>query len=239
MCCLSLFPEVCHRHHSGVSVKVASTSLESCPAVTHKNHKRLFCTVSLGEPRVLQPPDSDVSLSIPQGVPGVYIMTVHTDITNFLSSIPEDECIVAPVVEVVSVRSGEGNLQNTPNVVYIINVPHCRSAKVLAKSLNIRRFGLQEASGTNLAGTCEVGDLFLRFKTTQFSVFVCTSGEHSCDAEILVSIFGKLNPFPDEGLTTVDVKAFLLSELYKINDVMHVSFQSKFLKLQHRVLFVE
>ena len=48
-----------------------------------KNHRRYIGTVCRGKARVLHDPGSDVSLEIPDGSRGVYVMGVHTDISKF------------------------------------------------------------------------------------------------------------------------------------------------------------
>ncbi len=204
-----------------------------CPVATHRNYQRMICTVSLGESRILQHPDSNVSLSIPQGSPGVYAMRVHTDVTNFLHLIATDECIVAPVVEVVSAKDTVP-ADAAREEVYTLKVPQCRSGILSEQTLKVQHIGSQHTSfqpaapsqsSNHVPGTFKVDENYITIYTTKFSKFVCTSGEHTCDAEILISVFGKLNPTLQEkpNVTTVNMKAFLLSELYKIKDIMQVS----------------
>ncbi len=239
-----------------------------CPAVTHKGNNKHLITVTLGEARILQAPGSDVSLSIPPNSPGIYCLAIYTDMTRFLPFIPNEECIIAPVVEVVHVKLQSDTSDCAPQRVCKLTIPHCRVGKVSGDTLQVRRFALElcalehtaqnrppipgpdQASsgmmsptestslvgesitfelssfshGTCFPGTFEVDNDVIKLYTTDFSVFTCTSGEHECDAEILISIFGKLKSYPEEGSTTVDVKAFFLSELYKIKDVMLVSY---------------
>lgn len=201
------------------------SSWGDCPATTQKNYKKLITTVSLGESITLQAPDSDVSLSIPEYSPGIYTMAVHTDVTEFLTIIPDDECVVSPVVEVIRVQRQKKRYK----LAYVLKVPHCLKGTSAGKSMQVRRHGSKSQSfelasdHSPDSGEFNVEAGFVEIYTSNFSKFTCTSKEHSCDAQILVSIFGKLRAYPEEITTTVNVKVFLLSQLYLIREVMQVS----------------
>ena len=71
-------------------------------------------TVSRGEARTLQGDGSNVSLHIPKGSPGVFMTSVHTDLSRFQGAVPPDECIVGPIVEVTHAKLNHTQLGELP-----------------------------------------------------------------------------------------------------------------------------
>ena len=70
-----------------------------------KNGKLYIGTVSHGKARILRAPGSDVSLEIPKGSRGVYVMGVHTDVSTYKNCVKDMEWFVSPVVEIEHRRS--------------------------------------------------------------------------------------------------------------------------------------
>ncbi len=204
----------------------------SCPATTHKNHKKFVTTVSLGEARILQAPDSDVSLSIPKGAPGIYFMTVYTDFSKSLTFFQNDECAVAPMVEVNTVGTPKVNTEGTPNRLFTLTIPHCVKSQKLWKFIKVNKYDKDYFAVSvkrlvfDLLQPQEEGFLvrknFIKIHTKSFSHFVCTSCNKTCRAAILMFIFTKLSPWVDEAITTTDIKAFLCCDLYNIKDFKNV-----------------
>ncbi len=78
-----------------------------------------MATVAKGEDVYLQGDKSDVQLYISAGCPKrAHLMEVRTDLSSFGSIIPDDECFIAPVVDVLA--PAESN-----NSSYILRIPHC------------------------------------------------------------------------------------------------------------------
>ncbi len=206
------------------------------PAVTHKQYKKLYFTVSVGESRILQAPDSDVSLSIPQGSPGVYIMAIHTDLLHSASLIPEEECFISPVVQVdhilLHTKMGE---KHCPGLCKL-TIPHCSKDKHLEKIVKVRHHkdGTDEStpeefrcvegtSGIHAHGTFIMHTNSVSVYSNSFSKFTCSScRNNSCQADVLTLMFGGVSPFPSLQNTSVDFKLFLSSNLYIIKDFKQV-----------------
>ena len=72
---------------------------------------------------VLQGNSSDVQLQVLRGYPrGLHLMSVRTDLSSFGSVVPDDECFIAPVVEIY------GPVQRE-NSSYVVQIPHCLSGE--------------------------------------------------------------------------------------------------------------
>ena len=78
-----------------------------------KNGKRYYATVCLGKARTLQPPGSDVSMDIPDGSRGLYMMRVHTDLTDLEYVVKDEECFVSPVVEIFHYNDSDSTAKKT------------------------------------------------------------------------------------------------------------------------------
>ena len=100
----------------------------TCPMTMTRGGDRFIATKSCSEARILKHPESDVSLHIPKGSTGVFRKCVHTDYSHFQTDIPEEECIISPLVEIhrrevvdVDKERGRGN--------FVIQIPHCIPTK--------------------------------------------------------------------------------------------------------------
>ena len=90
-----------------------------CPMTTTRKGRRYLATVSKGETTSLQGDKSDVKLEIREGCPKrAYLMEVRTDLSNFESIIPDDECFISPVVGVLAPAE-------TSTSEYVLRIPHC------------------------------------------------------------------------------------------------------------------
>ena len=88
-----------------------------CPMTTTRKGRRYLATVVRSEATSLQGDKSDVKLDIKKGCPKrAYLMEVRTDLSNFGSFIPDDECFISPVVEV---------LAPAETSTCILRIPHC------------------------------------------------------------------------------------------------------------------
>ena len=68
-----------------------------------------------------------------------------------------------------------------------------------------------------------VDENFVRIKTKKLSQFVCVSCNRTCDAEIQVFLLGNLHESIGNNTSTVKMKSFLCSSLFKIADYRNVS----------------
>ena len=86
---------------------------------TTRKGRRYLATVARGKATSLQADKSDVKLRIKEGCPKrAYLMEVRTDLSNFESIIPDDECFISPVVEVLTPAE-------TSTSSFILRIPHC------------------------------------------------------------------------------------------------------------------
>ena len=95
-----------------------------CPVVMYQNLRRTIGTATQGEPCILQAPDSDLSLHIPEGSKGLFTMRVHTDHTRFPGVVPDEECIISPLVEVEHKRLTDEEKEEEEACPYLIKIPH-------------------------------------------------------------------------------------------------------------------
>ncbi len=236
---IALFADVLSKCGVDTS-RVTEAPWGSCPVVIGKSKSKLISTQSMGEPRLLQAPDADVSLSIPHGSTGVYTLQVHTDLSKPFPLVTEDECLVAPVVEV--------HARSASNKVCKLSIPHCilepaswKNVKVrrqnqktlkVHKLINLNKKALKQKKWFCGAtpepgqhGTFEVDENCIKIYTKRFSTHTATCvNKAENKAAILMFIFAKLNPFVDEAITTTDIKVFLCCNLYSIKDFKNVRF---------------
>ena len=82
---------------------------------TTRKGRRYLATCAKGEAISLQGDKSNVKLEIKEGCPkGAYLMEVRTDLSNFGSIIPHDECFISPIVEVLAAAE-----TSNPHTLYI------------------------------------------------------------------------------------------------------------------------
>lgn len=203
-----------------------------CPITMSKNLRKYNATVSHGESRMLQGDESDVSLAIPAGAQGVYISRVHTDHSWFDNVIPKHECFIGPPVEVEHLNAAK-NHKDTHH--YVLSIPHSVSDKYLWKHIRVRHGNLHKSGSFTIVSRkmvedeadtwFEVDDKFIKIHTSHFSQFICTSCKESCSASVMAFVLARLRHIREVMETSVEIKTYLCSSLYKIRDyrkVMHL-----------------
>ncbi len=91
------------------------------PMTTVQNGRRYVATVVKGKDVQCQGDNSDVQLHIIAGCPKrAHYMEVRTDLSNFASIIPDNECFIAPVIDVLAPA-------RTKTSAYVLTIPHCLS----------------------------------------------------------------------------------------------------------------
>ena len=108
---------------------------KGCHMLMEKGLQTYIGFVSDGKEGVLQGPNSDVQLHIPQGVYGLTIGCVCTDNSTIREYVPENECIVAPMVEFYSFSIHE-SIEREP---YVIRIPHCLSDDSDQDNVKVRK----------------------------------------------------------------------------------------------------
>ena len=90
-----------------------------CPMTTTRKGRGYLATVFKGTDTILRENKSDVKLEIKEGSPKrAYFMEVRTDLSNFGSIIPYDECFISPIVKVLAPAK-------TYSSSFILTIPHC------------------------------------------------------------------------------------------------------------------
>ena len=198
-----------------------------------KRHIRFAAAVIQGENTELQDKGSDISLSVPEGIEEIIAQGVHTDIRPFLTSIPEWECFISPVVEVHCHQSSRTQVES--NTMYCLQIPHVldtsfQQIKVRCGDLNTHQpFEEIPVRGINQDQTgmfYEADTKYIRVYSTHFCQIICTSCRQTCSSFILALPFGSLHQV--EHKTLAKVKVYLCNALYKIEDFRTVCYHSYF-----------
>ena len=146
-----------------------------CPMITMRKGRRYLATVAKGEATSLQGDKSDVKLEIQKGCPKrAYMMEVRTDLSNFRSSIPNDECFISPVVEVLGPAE-------TSTSSYVLRIPHCldkgddrTKVKVRLVHENRNPAVVEVPKGNAGALYYDIDDRFIELHTKSFCKIMCT-----------------------------------------------------------------
>ena len=181
---------------------------------------------------MLQAPDSAVSLEIPEGSRGVYVMGVDIDVSKFKSFVDDEECFVSPVVEIVHMKEDDAAEPNTHKV----RIPHCLRDASQLQLIRVRRRRsssnapfqhITSVTSTTRSHSIDDGysvdDNYITIFSHTFSEFVCTSCHNTCKGTIKLFLFAKLKAWRDKMSTTVKIKSFLCSPLFLIDDFREVS----------------
>ena len=146
-----------------------------CPMTTTRKGRRYLATVGKGEAISLQGDKSDVKLEIKEGCPKrAYLMEVRTDPSSFGSIIPDDECFISPIVEVLA--PAETNTSS-----YMLRIPHCLDedddrTKVKVRLIHENRNPavVEVPKGNTGALFYDINDKFIELHTTHFCQVICT-----------------------------------------------------------------
>ena len=210
------------------------------PVTMYQNWRKYNATVSNGETRILQGYGSDVSLNIPDGTKAVYMMKVHTDHfeskspandLKFKAVITSEECIIGPPTEVEYIPL-QTQTPTKPKQLYRLKIAHCLSDQNLWEHIIVRRGDVHRSrpfrevprrNGDDEEDVgFEVDNRYITIHTDGFSQFICTCGRTVCTAAVMVFIMGNPAPCVDDDETTIHLKNFLCSPLYKIEDYKEV-----------------
>ena len=146
-----------------------------CPMITTRKGRQYLATVAKGEAISLQGPKSDVKLEIGKGCPKrAYLMEVRTDPSSFGSIIPDDECFISPIVDVLAPAKTETSS-------YMLRIPHCLDedddrTKVKVRLVHENRTtAVVEVPKGNAGDLCyDIDDRFIELHTTHFTKVICT-----------------------------------------------------------------
>ena len=146
-----------------------------CPMLTTRKGRRYLATVAKGKTTSVQGDKSDVKLEIKEGCPKrAYLMEVRTDLSSFGSIIPDDECFISPIVEVLAPAE-------TSTSSYTLRIPHCLDedddrTKVKVRLVHEKRNPVVVEVPKGNAGALyyDIDDRFIELHTTHFCEVICT-----------------------------------------------------------------
>ena len=146
-----------------------------CPMLTTRKGRRYLATVAKGKTTSVQGDKSDVKLEIKEGCPKrAYLMEVRTDLSSFGSIIPDDECFISPIVEVLAPAE-------TSTSSYTLRIPHCldedddrTKVKVRLVHENRNPAVVEVPKGNAGALYYDIDDRFIELHTTHFCEVICT-----------------------------------------------------------------
>ena len=146
-----------------------------CPMTTIRKGRRYLATVARGSDTILRGDRSDVKLEINKGCPKrAYLMEVRTDLSNFGSIIPDDECFISPIVEVLAPAE-------TSTSSYTLRIPHCldegddrTKVKVRLVQENRNPAVVEVPKGNAGALYYDIDARFTELHTTHFTKVICT-----------------------------------------------------------------
>ena len=143
---------------------------------TTRKGRRYLATVAKGKTTTLQGDRSDVKLKIKEGCPKrAYLVEVRTDLSSFGSIIPENECFISPVVDILAPAQTETSS-------YILRIPHCLDedddkTKVKVRLIHQNRYpAVVEVPKGSTAGALfyDINDRFIELHTPHFCLVICT-----------------------------------------------------------------
>ena len=113
-----------------------------------------------------------------------------------------------------------------------INIPHCVRDESALKLIRVKRRDvsrgipfqeLQYADDPKAnKDSYSVSRTFVRIRTRKFSEFVCTTCKITCQAAVRIFLFAALNAWRRNNNTTVKMKSFLCSSLFRITEYRNV-----------------
>ncbi len=183
----------------------------------------------LGEDsRVLHMNNSQVTVTTPAGTQGSVSCLVHTDPMLFLKQIPENECLISPVVDCqlsADSKTYEKWLE--------LRIPFCQNVDadcVTVRHGNIYATPFQcfEKMARGSQNTEQVSSYFLVENqnivvyTKTFSQFICTSCELVCEGQGQAFVFGKIVENTVVGPVT-SLRLYTCSPLYIMEDYRQVT----------------
>ena len=139
---------------------------------------------------ILQNKASDVLLYISRGLHAFVYGYIHTDPVPFLEEIPEDHCLVAPIVEY---HYEATNDVSNKQLFFKIKVPHCITQKKDLKSVQVQHGDIYSGIAFTQLPTpssyFQVDDIYVTIYTRHFSQFICTSCNKICNGRGKAFVF--------------------------------------------------
>ena len=187
----------------------------SYSALIWRGFNACACVRVRGRSVILQGPDSDLELHVPDDLDAFIMGHAHTDSAAFLHEIPAGECLVSPVAEYRCVFRN-----NVPeNKLFKIKVPHSVRNKEDLRGIRVRHGDIHNNVPFTVMSpnSYEVDERFVYIYKSHFSQFICTSCKKICHRDGKAFIFGSISP-PGHTPVTSTLRLYLCSPLYRIRD---------------------
>ena len=201
---------------------------------TIRKGRRYLATVAKGEAISLQGDKSDVKLEIKEGCPKrAYLMEVRTDLSSFGSIIPDDECFISPIVEVLAPAK-------TKMSSYTLRIPHCLNESDDKTKIKVRLVHenrnpavIEVPKGNAGALYYKTDARFIELHTKHFCQVICTICQtpYHCRGRINSFWFAKfetqqLNTASSQKspsfLNVVEIRPYFGGMLHNISDFIQV-----------------
>ncbi len=201
--------------------------------------------------------NTDVFLDIPPGIQGFIIAAVHTDPRPFIDVIPDDECLIAPIVTLCyQPRSEEYSLKElkkNPEHYFTIYIPHIaqmkkdliivRSTSELQPKEKDRKICIlmyeitRGGDGKGTKGTFTTSDKDhsdkIVIRTQQFSNIISTCPSGECIKRVFALIYGG---FQGHEKKYANIKVYLANALFEMKAHGSVSIKISVQKLHINIL---
>ena len=176
----------------------------------------------LGTGGILQGKASEVRLHIPKEANGFTCGYIHTDPGPFLQHIPQNHCLVAPIVEYHHYAT---NCINNTQLWFKIKIPHSIRQKQDLQFIQVHHGhihkGIDFTKLPSHSSLFLVDDKYITICTRQFSQFIFTSCKRICKYQGVTFIFGKVSVWPGNPLKAA-LRLYLCSHLFSIKDYSEV-----------------
>ena len=217
------------------NLTIPKTQTRKCQVWMQKGSRMYTGILCNGGGGVLQGPGSDVQLHIPQNVHGLVIGCVCTNNSEFSKQIPDNECIIAPMVEFELHSILPHNThEHEPRHHYMITIPHCVDDDSAWDLIKVKKFNsnntneLVDITQYDARQSQEtfyvIEEQCIRIYTKHFCNIICSTCQQSkCRDSIMVFFYGLIRP-TQEGQTSILIKLFFCSFLFSIADYREVGY---------------
>ena len=183
--------------------------------------------ITRGTHIILENPDSETLLEVAEGVKAIVKLSNNTELMSMKEIIPENECLVSPVVHFEITETGSSNAGHK----YKATIPHIASSDQLS-SLKVKTGDIQKPESMQEVKKDKpekpdepyyrVNPGTVTLNSSSVCDVMCTSDQKMCTSKILAVPFGCIQIDENangaetniEFLTSVKVKTLLCNHLY-------------------------
>ena len=171
---------------------------------------------------LLQPDNSEVQLDLSVGS-GVLSMCVHLDALLFSQIIPENECLIAPIVEINAYCDTDTPFKSR------IRIPHCLRNKSEYGYVTVRHGDIYKDKPfmpvphmssldfldlLSVDECYEIDEQYIYIFATSYSQFTCTTCKRKCDEDQIVFLSAGFTKVGNQ--RRLEIKPFICSPLFDI-----------------------